>query len=92
MQKLGKYGMKIKRNMEENYPFRFKELVMNGIIMDKLLEREQEIIQKKHKIAKELKEKYKQPQTNEFLVIAKYNQMIEAMTEELLQLEIEEKI
>ena len=92
MDKLGKYGMKIKKNMEENYQFRFQQLVMEGTIMEKLLEREKEIIEKKHKIEEELKKKYPKPQTNEFLVLAKYNQMIEALTEELLQVEIEEKI
>ena len=78
--------------MEENYQSRFQELVIDGTIMDKLLEREDEIISKKHKLEKELKLKYTRPTTNEFLVVAKYNQMIEEMVEELLQEEIEEKL
>lgn len=78
--------------MEENYQARFQELIIDGTIMDKLLEREDEIINKKHKLEKELMLKYPKPITNEFLVIAKYNQMIEGMVEELLQEEIEEKI
>ena len=78
--------------MEENYQARFQELVINGIVMGRLLEREDEIINKKHKLEKELMLKYPKPITNEFLVIAKYNQMIEGMVEELLQAEIEEKI
>lgn len=53
---------------------------------------EDEIISKKHKLEKELKLKYPRPTTNEFLVVAKYNQMIEEMVEELLQEEIEEKL
>ena len=40
MEKLGKYGVKIKKNMEENYKPRFEELVVNVTIMQKLLERE----------------------------------------------------
>lgn len=92
IRKLGKYGIKIKKNMEENYQARFQELVINGIVMGRLLEREDEIISKKHKLEKELMLKYPKPITNEFLVIAKYNQMIEGMVEELLQEEIEEKI
>lgn len=92
MKKLGKYGTKIKKNMEENYQFRFQQLVMEGTIMDKLLEREEEIIKKKHQIEEQLKQKYQKPQTKEFIVIAKYNQMIKEMAEELLQVEIEEKI
>lgn len=92
MRILGKYGIKVKRNMEENYQSRFQELVNRGIIMDKLLDREKEILNKKHKIEKELKEKYPKPITNEFIVFARYNQMIEEITEELLKEEIEEKI
>ena len=92
MEKLGKYGIKIKRNMEEKFKFRFEELVINGTIMQKLLEREKEIINKKHIIEKELKQKYPKPQTNEFIVLARYNQMIEGLAEELLKEEIEEKI
>lgn len=60
--------------------------------MDKLLDRENEIINKKHKLENELREKYPKPVTNEFIVFARYNQMIEEMTEELLKEEIEEKI
>lgn len=36
--------------------------------------------------------KYPRPLTNEFLIIAKYNQMIEMITEELLKEDIEEII
>ena len=92
IRRLGKYEIKIKKNMEENYQARFQELIIDGTIMDKLLEREDEIINKKHKLEKELKQKYPKPITNVFLVVAKYNQMIEGMVEELLQEEIEEKI
>ena len=92
MEKLGKYGVKIKKNMEENYKPRFEELVVNVTIMQKLLERKKEIINKKHLIEKELKQKYPKPQTNEFIVLARYNQMIEGLAEELLKEEIEEKI
>ncbi len=74
--------------MEENYQARFQELVINGTVMERLLTREDEIINKKHKLEKELMLKYQKPITNEFLVIAKYNQMIEVMAEELLQEEI----
>ena len=78
--------------MEENYQARFQELVINGTVMERLLTREDEIISKKHKLEKELKLKYPRPTTNEFLVVAKYNQMIEEMVEELLKEEIEEKL
>lgn len=39
IRRLGKYGEKIKRNMEENYPTRFQELLENKTIEYRLLER-----------------------------------------------------
>lgn len=33
---LGKYGMMVKSNMEENYPLRFQDLIMDGTIMDNI--------------------------------------------------------
>lgn len=42
MKKLGRYGKRIKKNMEENYKFKFEQLVMEGTIMEKLLDREVE--------------------------------------------------
>lgn len=54
MKKLGRYGKRIKKNMEENYKFKFEQLVMEGTIMEKLLNRENEIINKKYKIQEEL--------------------------------------
>ena len=66
IRKLGKYGIKVKKNMEENYKARFQELVINEIATKKLLEREDEIINKKHKLEKELMLKYPKLITNEF--------------------------
>ena len=90
--KLGKYGMIIKKYLEETYPIRYQELIIDGTIMDRLLEREQEIRKCRATIQKQLEEKYSKPVTKEFIVMAKYNQMIENMTEELLQPMLYEKI
>ena len=90
--KLGKYGMIIKKYMTEIYPIRYNELTIDGTIMDKLLDRENEIRKYRDTIQKQLEEKYPKPVTNEFIVMAKYNQMIESMTEELLQPMLYERI
>jgi len=90
--RLGKYGMMIKKYLEETYPIRYNELVIDGTIMDKLLNREQEIRKCREIIQKQLEKKYPKPVTKEFIVMAKYNQMIESMTEELLQPILYEKI
>ena len=89
---LGKYGMLIKKNMKVNYPIRYQELIINGTIMDKLLEKEEEVNTQKDIIEKQMKERYIKPQTQEFIVIAKYNQMIQSVVEEQLQAIIQEEI
>lgn len=89
---LGKYGIILKRNLKELYPIRYSELIIETTLIEKLLEREKEIIKQKDIIIKQLKEKNPEPKTKEFIVMAKYNQMIENMAEELLQPMLEEKI
>ncbi|MFR8117002.1 MAG: hypothetical protein ACLVAK_08375 [Clostridia bacterium] len=90
--KLGKYGMIVKKNMEEMYPTRFDELTMEGTIMDRLLEREQEILRQKEIIEQQLKEEKPAPKTEAFTEQAKYNQMIANLVEEELKPMLEEKI
>ncbi|MBR6689573.1 MAG: TnpV protein [Clostridia bacterium] len=92
MATLGRYGVIVKKNMEELYPMRYSELTIEGTLMDRLLEREQEILKQKDIIEKQLKEKNPAPKTSEFIVMAKYNQYIESLTTELLKPMLEEKI
>ena len=89
---LGKYGIILKRNLEELHPIRYSELTIETTLIEKLLEREKEIIRQKDIIIKQLKEKNPEPKTKEFIVMVKYNQMIESIAEELLQPMLEEKI
>ena len=92
MKTLGKYGIKIKRNLKELYPMRYSELTIQTTLMDKLLEREQEILKQRNLIEKQVKELNPLPKTHEFQVKARYNQMIDSMVEELLVPLLEEKI
>lgn len=89
---IGKYGQMVLANMENNYPYRKKELEITGRLQIKLFEREQYLLNLKEKIEKEIKEEYKQPKTNEIYVVAKYQQMIEGLVEERLIKEILERI
>lgn len=89
---LGKYGIILKKNLRELYPIRYSELIVETTLMEKLFEREQEIIKQKEIIIKQLKEKNPEPKTHEFIVMAKYNQMIDNMADELLQPMLKEKI
>ena len=89
---LGKYGVILKKNLKELYPVRYSELMIETTLMEKLEEREQEILKQKEIIEQQVKEQNPAPQTHEFIVMAKYNQMIENLVEELLQPMLEEKI
>lgn len=89
---LGKYGKMILNNMERNYPYRKNELELTGELPIKLFERERDILNLKEEIEKDIKEKYKQPKTNEMSVIAKYQQMIDELVDEVLMKEVLKKI
>ena len=89
---LGKYGVILKKNLKELYPVRYSELMIETTLMEKLEEREQEILKQREIIEQQVKEQNPAPQTHEFIVMAKYNQMIENLVEELLQTMLEEKI
>lgn len=88
----GKYGQMILTNMENNYPYRKKELELTGQLDIKIFEREQYILKLKEQVEKEIKGKHKAPSTHEIYVITKYQQMIEGLVDEVLMKEILEKI
>ena len=88
----GKYGQMILSNMEKNYPYRKQELELTGELNTKIFEREQYILQLKEKLEKEIKTKYKEPKTSEMYVVAKYQQMIDGLVDEILMKEVSVKI
>ena len=88
----GKYGEMILNNMEKNYPYRKKELELTGDLETLILERERYILKLKEQMEKDLKEYYKVPETHEISVLAKYQQMIDAIVNEALMREILQKI
>lgn len=88
----GKYGQMIFSNMEKNYPYRKQELELTGELNVKIYEREQNILKLKEKIEKEIRQQYQEPKTNEMYVVAKYQQMIEGLVDEILMKEILVKI
>lgn len=88
----GKYGQMILSNMEKNYPYRKQELELTGELNIKIYEREQNILKLKEKIEKEIRQQYQEPKTNEMYVVAKYQQMIEGLVDEILMKEILVKI
>ena len=88
----GKYGEMILTNLEKNYPFRKQELELTGELEIKIFEREQYILGLKEQIEKQMREKYKAPDTHEISVLAKYQKMIDALVDEALMKEILQKI
>lgn len=88
----GKYGQMILSNMEKNYPYRKQELELTGELNTKIYEREQYILKLKEKLENEIKTEYKEPKTSEMYVIAKYQQMIDGLVDEILMNEVLVKI
>ncbi len=88
----GKYGQMILNNMEKNYPYRKQELELTGELNTKIFEREQYILKLKEKLENEIKTEYKEPKTSEMYVIAKYQQMIDGLVDEILMKEVLVKI
>ena len=84
----GKYGQMILSNMEKNYPYRKQELELTGELNVKIYEREQYILKLKEKLENEIKTEYKEPKTSEMYVIAKYQQMIDGLVDEILMNEV----
>lgn len=79
---LGKYGIKLKKYLKEYKPIKYSELTINSTLMDFLYEKEKKLIEYFASIENQLKETYPVPNTNEFIVVARYNNMIESMVEE----------
>ena len=88
----GKYGQMTLSNMEKNYPYRKQELELTGELNTKIFEREQYILKLKEKLENEIKTEYKEPKTSEMYVIAKYQQMIDGLVDEILMKEVLVKI
>ena len=86
--KLKKYGTLLKKYLKELKPLKYNKLIIDGDLMDYLLEEEKYLYKFADMMRLFLKYKYPEPKTHEFIVIAKYNQMIENMVEEFVRNEI----
>ena len=85
---LSKYGIKLKKYLKEYKPIKYSELTINCTLMDYLYEKEKELIEYSASIEKQLKETYAIPKTNEFIVMARYVNLIDSMVEEFVSDEI----
>ena len=87
--KLGKYGVLAKKYLEEYKPFKFSRLVMDGSVMDYLLEFESHLKGYANLVELKLKQKYPSPSEKEsFVEQIKYINMIQEIVNEFVKEEI----
>ena len=85
---LKRYGMLLKKYLKELNPMKYSRLTIDGDLMDYLLEEEKYLYKFADMVKLYLKDTYPEPKTHEFIVMAKYNQMIDSMVEEFVRSEI----
>lgn len=81
---LSKYGILYSKYLEEYKPITYQELIMNGEINDFLELKDEEFNYLKDSIIGELKNRYKEPNTDSFIELAKYNNFIYSKADELV--------
>lgn len=85
---LRRYGIILKNYLEKVKPLKYSKLTIDGELMDYLLEEEKYLYKFADMVRLYLKSTYPEPDTHEFLVLAKYNNMIDNMVEEYVRNEI----
>lgn len=85
---LRRYGILLKKYLKEVKPIKYSKLTIDGDLMDYLLEEEKYLCKFADIVRLYLKDTYPEPKTHEFIVMAKYNQMIDSMVEEFVRSEI----
>lgn len=85
---LTKYGILFKKYLKELNPIKYSKLTLDGSLMDYLYEEEKYLCQYADSVKSYLKKSYPEPQTHGFLVMARYNNMIESMIGEYIRSEI----
>ncbi len=81
---LSKYGILYSKYLEEYKTITYQELIMNGEINDFLKLKDEEFNYLKDSIIGELKNRYKEPNTDSFIELAKYNNFIYSKADELV--------
>lgn len=86
---LGKYGTIYKNYLKEYKKDMYNNLKSKGKLEKHCYQRELELKELRERIEKQIKLNNPPPKTNEFMVMVRYNQMIEEQVNELLLKEIE---
>lgn len=85
---LGKYGTIYKNYLKEYKKAMYNNLKSKGKFEEHCFQRELELKELREKLEEQLKLTTPPPKTNEFIVMARYNQMINEQVNELLLKEI----
>ena len=56
--KLNRYGMEIKQWLKNEYPIRYQELILDGTLMEKIYERQNEVMEYRDDLIKTFKLAY----------------------------------
>lgn len=86
---LGKYGTIYKNYLKEYKKSMYNNLKSKGKLEKHCYQREMELKELRERLEKQIKLNNPPPKTNEFIVMVRYNQMIEEQVNELLLKEIE---
>ena len=71
---------------------KYQDLIMEGTIIKVLESNSQEIASQEQRIEEQLRIKYQKPDTDEFIALAQYENMIRSLKMELIGNMIEEKV
>ena len=85
---LRKYGIILKKYLKEVKPLKYSKLTIDEDLMDYLLEEEKYLYKFADMVRLYSKDTSPESKTHEFIVMAKYNQMIDSMVEEFVRSEI----
>ena len=86
---LGKYGTIYKNYLKEYKKAMYNNLKSKSKLEEHCYQRELELKELRERLEEQIKSKNLLPKTNEFIVMARYNQMIDEQVNELLLKEIE---
>ena len=84
--------VKMKKVLEETRPVKYQDLVMTGTINEILEMSSQEIANQENTIEKQLREQHQRPDTENYMEIAQYENMIRNSKMELIDSMIAEKV
>ena len=79
--KLNRYGIQIKQWLKNEYPIRYQELILDGTLMEKIYERQNEVVEYRDDLIKTFK-----------LIDAKTDFLEKVRSEREIQNEVEEML